>query len=261
MKKHDRPEWQMPQLIESCRPDIVDWFDQLARDATEALAGLDELALDKATAGGVVSNVLELIDPVSTPESSIAAYRRAAFAWSMIDEIVSDYAPVARALAFGEVSDRVNPERDLYARIEKLSTYRGAPHALMFDADSMALLAFDLNPVEAVASGNGRIAPLADPLGSDFAELKRRLDVLNGAYSWLELRKLHNGDKTTATVGIAGTHSRMRVFPAGQNYSPHARAGATSAAASLELFKAERPELFEPLDSGDYEIDAVDDAQ
>lgn len=51
------------------------WFDNLAVKATEALAALDDVALDKACRFGNVDSVLELIDPATTPEATITAYR------------------------------------------------------------------------------------------------------------------------------------------------------------------------------------------
>lgn len=178
--KYDKPAYSTAALIESCKAEVRAWFDNLAVEATEALAALDDVARDKATTTGRVAEVLDLIDPATTPEATISAYRRAARAWARLDNL-DDYAPLARAMAFNDVSDTPNEGRDVFARVEELASHRARFDALRFDAEACALAVFDMNPVKAVAAGLGRVAPLADPLGDDLPELERRLAVVTDA--------------------------------------------------------------------------------
>ena len=77
--KYDKPDYSTEALIESCKPDVRAWFDNLATEYTEALEALDDNAREAAIrAGGstgVDKAVLELIDPATTPEATITAYR------------------------------------------------------------------------------------------------------------------------------------------------------------------------------------------
>ncbi|CAB0693930.1 hypothetical protein [Corynebacterium diphtheriae] len=174
------------------------WFDNLAVEATEALAALADVARDKATTTGRVAEVLDLIDPATTPEATISAYRRAARAWTRLDNL-DDYAPLARAMAFNDVSDTPNEGRDVFARMEELASHRARFHALVFDAEACALAVFDMSPVKAMAAGLGKVAPLADPLGDDLPELERRLAVVTAAaVPWV-----------TATVALRGSTASM----------------------------------------------------
>lgn len=235
--KYDKPAYSTAALIESCKAEVRAWFDNLAVEATEALAALDDLALDKACHGGVVKSVLELIDPATTPEVTISAYRRAARAWERLDNL-DDYAPLARAMAFNDVSDTPNEGRNVFARMEELASHRARVHALMFDADVCALAVFDMNPVKAVAAGLGKVAPLADPLGDDLPELERRLAVVTAAVGWLDNRRRTHGDRYRGAKG---------------RYSEHDRYGELTPAASLAAFKTERADRFDGT-TGDYDL-------
>lgn len=212
-------------------------------EATEALAGLDDVARDKAAGTGRVAEVLTLIDPATTPEATISAYRRAARAWAHLDTVPEEYAPLARAMAFNDVSDTPNDERDVSARMEELANHRARFRALMFDAEVCALAVFDMNPVKAVAAGLGRVAPLADPLGDDLPELERRLAVVTAAVGWLDNRRRTRGDRHRGAKGL---------------YTEHDRYGELTPAASLAAFKAERADVFNGT-TGDYDLDPAAD--
>lgn len=85
--------------------------------------------------------MLDLIDP-----ATILAYRYVAWARAYLDNVVQEYAPLARAMAVNDVSDTPNAGRDVFARIEELAGH-WAPrfHVLMFDASVCALGMFDMN--------------------------------------------------------------------------------------------------------------------
>lgn len=241
--KYDKPAYSTATLIESCKAEVRAWFDNLAVEATEALAELDNVARDKATTTGRVAEVLDLIDPATTPEATISAYRRAARAWAHLDTVAEDYAPLARAMAFNDVSDTPNSGRDVFARMEELASHRARFHALMFDAEACALAVFDMNPVKAVAAGLGHVAPLADPLGDDLPELERRLAVVTAAVGWLDNRARTHGDRHHGAKG---------------HYTEHDRYGELTPAASLAAFKAERADVFDGA-TGDYDLDPAAD--
>ncbi|MCT1882590.1 hypothetical protein M3A76_05980 [Corynebacterium sanguinis] len=241
--KYDKPDYSTATLIESCKAEVRAWFDNLAPEYTEALAALDDEARDKAAATGRGDAVLDLIDPATTPEATIAAYRRFARAWRIVDDSSAEHADLARAMAFNDVSDTPNEGRDVFARMEELASHRARFHALMFDAEACALAVFDMSPVKAVAAGLGRVAPLADPLGDDLPELEHRLEAINAAVAWLDYRKRTVGDRHRGAKGL---------------YSAHDRYGELTPAASLVAFKAERPEVFH-TEAADYDLDPVAD--
>lgn len=241
--KYDEPAYSTATLIESCKAEVRAWFDNLAVEATEALAALDDTARDKATTTGRVDSILELIDPATTPEATISAYRRATRAWALIDGDLDGYDALARAMAFNDVSETPNSDRDVFARMEELASHRARFHALMFDAEACALAVFDMSPVKAVAAGLGRVAPLADPLGDDLPELEHRLEAINAAVAWLDYRKRTVGDRHRGAKG---------------RYTEHDRYGELTPAASLAAFKAERPEVFH-TEAADYDLDPVAD--
>ncbi|MDK4294937.1 hypothetical protein [Corynebacterium accolens] len=241
--KYDKPAYSTATLIESCKAEVRAWFDNLATEFNEALEALDDVARDKAAGTGRVDSILELIDPATTPEAAISAYRRAARAWAHLDTVAEGYAPLARAMAFNDVSETPNSERDVFDRMEELASHRARFHALMFDAEVCALAVFDMNPVEAVAAGLGHVAPLADPLGDDLPELERRLAVVTAAVGWLDNRRRTHGDRYRGAKG---------------HYTEHDRYGELTPAASLAAFKADRPEVFH-AEADEYDLDPVAD--
>lgn len=241
--KFDKPAYSTATLIESCKAEVRAWFDDLATEAAEALAALDDVARDKATTTGRVDSILELIDPATTPEASISAYRRAVRAWARLDGDLDDYAPLARAMAFNDVSETPNSERDVFDRMEELTSNRARFRALMFDAEVCALAAFDMNPVKAVAAGLGHVAPLADPLGNDLPELERRCEAINAAVGWLDHRKRTVGDRYRGRKGL---------------YTEHDRYGELTPAASLAALKADNPEVF-ATEAAEYDLDPAAD--
>lgn len=241
--KYDKPDYTTATLIESCKAEVRAWFDNVATEATESLEALDDVARDKATSTGRVAEVIGLIDPATTPEGTILAYRRAARAWAHLDTVAEEYAQLARAMAFNDVSNTPNADRDVFDRMEELTTHRARFHALMFDADVCALAVFDMNPVKAVATGLGRVAPLADPLGDDLPELEHRLETITAAAGWLGNRRRTVGDRYRGAKG---------------RYTEHDRYGELTPAASLATFKAERADMTD-ADTADYDLDPIAD--
>lgn len=241
--KFDKPAYSTTTLIESCKAEVRAWFDNLATEAAEALAALDDEAKDKAAGTGRVDSILELIDPATTPEATISAYRRAARAWTHLDTVAEEHAPLARAMAFNDVSETPNSDRDVFARMEEQTSNPARFHALMFDAEVCVLNVFGMNPVEAVAAGLGQVAPLADPLGNDLPELEHRCEAINAAVAWLDYRKRTVGDRYRGRKGL---------------YSAHDRYGELTPAASLATLKAERPEVFH-AEAAEYDLDPVAD--
>lgn len=193
--KYDKPAYATATLIESCKAEVRAWFDNLAAEATEALAALDDAARDRASRGNHMDSILELIDPATTPEATITAYRRAVRAWAPLDTASDAHADLARALASNDVSDTPHADRDVYARMEQLTSNRARYTALMFDAQTCALRALGMGDIEAVCKGLGRIAPLADPLGDDLPELEHRIDAIRAVDAWLDYRKRTVGDR------------------------------------------------------------------
>ena len=150
---------------------------------------------------------------------------------------------MARAMAFNDVSNTPNADRDVFERMEELTTHRARFHALMFDADVCALAVFDMKPVKAVATGLGRVAPLADPLGDDLSEFERRLKTITAAVGWLDNRRRTVGDRYRGAKG---------------RYTEHDRYGELTPAASLATFKAERADMT-GADTADYDLDPIAD--
>ena len=241
--KYDKPAYATTTLIESCKAEVRAWFDNLATEAAEALAALDDVAKDKAAATGRVDSILELIDPATTPEATISAYRRATRAWAHIDGDLDGYDALARAMAFNDVSETPNSDRDVFARMEQLTSHRASFHALMFDAETCALAVFGMNPVKAVAAGLGRVAPLADPLGDDLPELEHRLEAINAAVAWLDYRKRTVGDRHRGAKGW---------------YTEHDRYGMATAEESLAALKEYNPTVFN-AEPGEYDVDPAAD--
>lgn len=242
--KYDKPDYSTEALIESCKPDVRAWFDNLATEYTEAVAALDDNARDRASRGNHMDSILELIDLATTPEATIAAYRRAVRAWKMIDNKEA-HESLARAMAFHDVSDTPNPERDVFRRLEEMTSNRARYRALMFDAQTCALDALGMGDIEAVCKGLGRIAPLADPLGDDLPELEHRISAINAVGAWLDYRERTVGDRYRGK----GWHE------------PYERYGMSTPEESLAALKEFRPEVFEYKtdEVDDYDIDAVDD--
>lgn len=243
--KYDKPDYSTATLIESCKAEVRAWFDNLAPEYTEALAALDDVAKDKAAATGRGDAVLDLIDPATTPEATIAAYRRFTRAWARIDGDNNDngYASLARAMAFNDVSDTPHADRDVYARMEQKTSNRARYIAPMFDAEACVLNVFGMNPVKAVAAGLGRVAPLADPLGDDLPELEHRLEAINAAVAWLDYRKRTVGDRHRGAKGL---------------YSAHDRYGELTAEESLAALKEYNPTVFD-AEPGEYDVDPAAD--
>ena len=241
--KFDKPAYSTATLIESCKAEVRAWFDNLATEAAEALAALDDEAKDKAAGTGRVDSILELIDPATTPEATISAYRRATRAWTHLDTVAEEHAPLARAMAFNDVSETPNSDRDVFARMEEQTSNPARFHALMFDAEVCVLNVFGMNPVEAVAAGLGQVAPLANPLGDDLPELEHRCEAINAAMGWLDHRARTVGDRYRGRKGL---------------YSAHDRYGELTPAASLATLKAERPEVFH-AEAAEYDLDPVAD--
>lgn len=242
--KYDKPDYSTEALIESCKPDVRAWFDNLATEYTEAVEALDDNARDRASRGNHMDSILELIDLATTPEATIAAYRRAVRAWKMIDNKEA-HESLARAMAFNDVSDTPNPERDVFNRLEEMTSNRARYRALMFDAQTCALDALGMHDIEAVCKGLGRIAPLADPLGDDLPELEHRISAINAVDAWFDYRKRTVGDPYRGK----GWHSDATRF------------GMATPEESLAALKEFRPEVFEyETDNADgYDLDAVDD--
>ena len=243
--KYDKPAYSTAALSESCKPDVRAWFDNLATEYTEAVAALDDNALDRARRGNRMDAILELIDPATTPEATITAYRRAVRAWKMIDDENGAHVPLARAMAFNDVSDTPNPERDVFRRLEEMTSNRASSTALMFDAQTCALRALGMGDIEAMGKGLGRIAPLADPLGDDLPELEHRIDAIRAVDAWFDYRKRTVGDR----------------YPGKGWHEPYERYGMSTPEESLAALKEFRPEVFEyKTDNADgYDLDAVDD--
>lgn len=245
--KYDKPAYATTTLIESCKAEVRAWFDNLATEVTEALAALDDEARDAAcragASDGVGKAVLDLIDPATTPEATITAYRRFVRAWARIDTATDAHAALARAMAFNDVSETPNSDRDVYARMEEKTSNRARYDALMFDAEVCVLDVFDMNPVKAVAAGLGRVAPLADPLGDDLPELEHRLEAINAAVAWLDYRKRTVGDRHRGAKGL---------------YSAHDRYGELTAEESLAALKVEHPEAFN-AGPDEYNVDPAAD--
>ncbi|MDU2585642.1 MAG: hypothetical protein E7C83_00505 [Corynebacterium sp.] len=242
--KYDKPDYSTAALIESCKPDVRAWFDNLATEYTEAVAALDDKAVDHASPGDNMDAILELIDPATTPEATITAYRRAVRAWKIVDNQEA-HVPLARAMAFNDVSDTPNPERDVLRRLEEMTSNRARYTALMFDAQTCVLDALGMGYIEATGKGLGRIAPLADPLGDDLPELEHRISAINAVDAWFDYRK--------RTVGDPYRGKGWR--------EPYERYGMSTPEESLAALKEFRPEVFEYTtdDADGYDLDAVDD--
>lgn len=245
--KYDKPAYATATLIESCKAEVRAWFVNLATEYTEALAGLDDKAREVACraggSSGVATEVLGLIDPATTPEATIAAYRRFTRVWRIVDDSTAEHADLARALAFNDVSDTPHADRDVFTRMEQLTSHPARHHALMFDTETCVLNVFDMNPVKAVAAGLGRVAPLADPLGDDLPELEHRLEAINAAVAWLDYRKRTVGDRHRGANGL---------------YSAHDRYGELTAEESLAALKVEHPEAFN-AGPDEYNVDPAAD--
>lgn len=242
--KYDKPDYSTEALIESCKPDVRAWFDNLATEYTEALEALDDNARDRASRGNRMDAILKLIDPATTPEATITAYRRAVRAWNLVDNHGA-HIPLARAMAFHDVSDTPNPERDVFNRLEEMTSNRARYTALMFDAQTCALDALGMGDIEAVCKGLGHIAPLADPLGDDLPELEHRISAINAVGAWLDYRERTVGDRYRGK----GWHSDADRF------------GMATPEQSLAALKEYNPTVFEYKDAevDDYDLDAVDD--
>ena len=242
--KYDKPDYSTAALIESCKPDVRAWFDNLATEYTEAVAALDDNALDHASPGDNMDLILELIDPATTPEATITAYRRAVRAWKIVDNQEA-HVPLARAMAFNDVSDTPNPERDVLRRLDEMTSNRASYTALMFDAQTCALSALGMGYIEATSKGLGHIAPLADPLGDDLPELEHRISAINAVGAWLGYRERTVGDRYRGK----GLHSDA------------ARFGMATPEESLAALKEYNPTVFEYKtdNADDYDLDVVDD--
>lgn len=246
--KYDKPDYSTEALIESCKPDVRAWFDNLATEYTEALAALDDNARETAIraggGNGVAKDVLNLIDPATTPEATITTYRRFARVWKLVDNHGA-HIPLARAMAFNDVSDTPNPERDVFNRLEEMTSNRARYAALMFDAQTCALRALGMNEIEAVCKGLGHIAPLADPLGDDLPELEHRISAISAVGAWLDYRERTVGDPYRGK----GLHSDVDRF------------GMATPEQSLAALKEYNPTVFEYKtdNADDYDLDAVDD--
>ena len=247
--KYDKPDYSTAALIESCKPDVRAWFDNLATEYTEAVAVLDDNAREAASraggSNGVDKAVLDLIDPATTPEATITAYRRFARVWKLVDD-APGYELLARAMAFNDISDTPNPERDVFNRLEEMTSNRARRIALMFDAQTCALDALGMNATKAVCKGLGRIAPLADPLGDDLPELEHRISAINAVGAWLGYRERTVGDRRYRGKGW---------------HEPYERYGMSTPEESLAALKEFRPTVFEYTtdDADGYDLDAVDD--
>lgn len=246
--KYDKPDYSTEALIESCKPDVRAWFDNLATEYTEAMAALDDNARETASraggSNGVDKAVLNLIDPATTPEATITTYRRFARVWKLVDD-APGYELLARAMAFNDVSDTPNPERDVFNRLEEMTSNRARYTALKFDAHTCALRALGMNATKAVCKGLGHIAPLADPLGDDLPELEHRISAISAVDAWLDYRERTVGDRYRGK----GWHE------------PYERFGMATPEQSLAALKEYNPTVFEyKTDKGDdYDLDAVDD--
>ena len=197
--KFDKPAFSTAALIESCKDDVRAWFDRQVKEYYEAWEGLDDVAKDAVRNdphGDAGRTVFDLIDPAHTPEATITAYRRFARVWAvLLDDETSAYVRLARAMAFNDVSETPDSDRDLFDRLEKLTRSRARGVAPLYDATTCALRALGMNATKAVALGVGRVAPLADPLGEDFPELERRCEVIRAAEAWLDHRMFTVGDR------------------------------------------------------------------
>lgn len=242
--KYDKPDYSTEALIESCKPDVRAWFDNLATEYTEAVAALDDKARETASPGDNMDAILKLIDPATTPEATITAYRRAVRAWKIVDNHEA-HVPLARAMAFHDVSDTPNPERDVLRRLEEMTSNRARYTALMFDAQTCALDALGMGYIEATGKGLGHIAPLADPLGDDLPELEHRISAINAVDAWFDYRKRTVGDPYRGK----GWHE------------PYERYGMSTPEESLAALKEYNPTVFEYKtdNADDYDLDAVDD--
>ena len=162
-----------------------------------------------------------------------------------MDDENGAHGSLARAMAFHDVSDTPNPERDVRERLEEMTSNRVARStALMFDAQTCALHALGMNEIEAVCKGLGRIAPLADPLGDDLPELEHRISAISAVDAWFDYRR--------RTVG--GPY-RGKGW-----HEPYERYGMGTPEQSLAALKEYNPTVFEYKDAevDDYDLDAVD---
>lgn len=248
--KADRPEWQAPALVESCLGDVRAWFTNVVTEATESLAALPEQARAHLMRTGRPADLIELIDPAVTATSVIEVYRRAAWAWEVIETTdLTAWNALARAVAHGDVSATPKPDADLGS---VLGTDYRAHAALWFNADVMACRAFDVEPLTAVLEGYGELSPLIDPLGDDAEELERRLAVFNTAGAWLEHRISTVGDRAaTALYAHEGYSRNAAVKRSLARHTLYERGGEGTVAESLAAFKAEHGRLFTTAPEGD----------
>ena len=243
--KYDKPEYSTAALIESCKDAVRASFDRMTTEFYEAWEGLDDEA--RATAGRSyrMDSILELIDPATTPEATITASRRAVRAWARIDgdENFEEHSRLARAMAFNDVSETPNSDRDLFDRLEAMTRNRARFRALMFDAQTCALCVLGMNPLKAVNAGLGKLAPLVDPLGDDLPELEHRIDAISAVDDWFDYRKRTVGDPYRGK----GWHE------------PYERFGMATPEQSLAALKEYKPAVFHAAATSDDEAAPVAD--
>lgn len=248
----ERDEWQVPELVASCRDDVATYYASVAANAVEGLEGLDPEARDLlGRGGGHTDKLFDNVDPATTPTNRIDAYRRVHWAWQVIDD-TEGLVRIGRAMAGDIGTGPADEAHDLWAKfptepdelgVEVCRTYP----ALWLTAEGMAAMAAGgLGLLNAVLAGHGELKPLIDPLGADADELAKRLDAYTGVRSWLESRLYTDGDRmATNLFKYEGLSRDAAIKVSRRRYSLVERAGEGSVEATLAAYTAATGRTFD----------------
>ncbi|AGS34035.1 hypothetical protein B841_02760 [Corynebacterium maris DSM 45190] len=255
----DREDWSTTALVDGSRAVVQSELENMAYAATTALEDLPAPGREYLLTGqggkhgdraGDPALITMLVNAEWTPTPHIDAYRELAAAWSPItgmnrsqdtflawDNLFQTMArsrPVTRdgSRADARYIGKPWPEDQYH------NTGGPLPSAIWMDYRGNVARAFGVggqNIAGTVLAGEGKLEPLADPLGKDHAEYLRRFNVYESVRSWALMQDPDVADKVHRSLQ---SHNVPATLPRATK-PLHRHAGYASPAEALAVYLAD----------------------
>ncbi|MGO1991837.1 MAG: hypothetical protein ACTH2Y_08430 [Corynebacterium sp.] len=196
----DRPEWSPKALRESCVEPAQKVLDAAATELVESWRGLPSWLQDRVRNDRYprIAGVMKFVDVASIAGADLEAARRAAATWDRWGFDVSGGVKVRpyEFLGLGRLLESASPysgkggERSLVENV--LWTDAAAEMGAGYRLD---ILVMD-QMVE-------KLAPLADPLGSQAEEYNRRVEVFDRVQDWRNVRGRQIAQRVEAGMPVS----------------------------------------------------------
>lgn len=215
----DQDDWSTAALINASRAMVQSELENMAYAATASLEDLPEAGRNylftgqggkPGTRSGDPAYITMLVDPERTSTRDIDAYREVAARWSVItgmggghQETYLAWDNLFQTMAQTRAVVRDGSRRDSrFIRKEWPADQYGnggpLPAALWMDYRGNVAKAFGVGGPHfagTILAGEGKLEPLADPLGEDHAEYLRRYSAYENVKNWALMKDETVADK------------------------------------------------------------------